>query len=280
MVRSPLANVAVAVLVASAPLWLASDAGATTVRAAERGVEATLSYRGAYVETRDLRLRVEVDGVRRYDAAVAPASCAPNCEVWSFTRGAAPLHVVDLGAGERRDVVVDLYSGGAHCCTIVEVLTYHERRRSFTAVARDFGDPSARLVDLGHDGRFEFLSADDSFAYAFTDYAGSAMPVEVLALEHGRFVNVTRHYPAAIRANAAQMMADFRDEANQGYRDSVGIAAAWAADEEMLGRTTTVRRFLAAQAAAGHLNSALSPVEPSGRAFVRALLRFLRAHGY
>lgn len=40
----------------------------------------------------------------------------------------------------------------------------------------------------------------------------------------------------------------------QHYRDSVGVIAAWAADEDMLGHSRLVSRYLAQQQRAGHLN--------------------------
>ena len=258
----------------------ARPAGAATQRASWDGVTATLGYRGAYVETRDMRLTISVDGITRYDEPVVSRWCGHLCQAATYTKGASALHVVNLGPGERRDVVVDLYSGGAHCCTIVQVLTYHERRESYAEAEREFGDPSATLADLDHDGRFEFLSADDTFAYAFTDYAASGLPVEVLAFNRGRFVDVTRRYPGLIRQDAERWLRAFTSQASQHYADTVGVVAAWAADEELLGHAVAVQHFLTAQAAAGHLNSALSPDEPHGRAFVTALERFLRARGY
>jgi len=66
----------------------------------------------------------------------------------------------------------------------------------------------------------------------------------------------------------------------QHYRDSVGVIAAWAADEDGLGHEKLVSSYLSQQAAAGHLNSALSPQEPGGQKFIGKLQRFLRTHGY
>ena len=64
------------------------------------------------------------------------------------------------------------------------------------------------------------------------------------------------------------------------YADSVGVIAAWAADEYRLGKSAAANRYLHQQAKAGHLKSALAPNEPQGQKFVAALQRFLRRHGY
>jgi hypothetical protein len=60
-----------------------------------------------------------------------------------------------------------------------------------------------------------------------------------------------------------------------------GVLAAWAADEELLGRDRAVRSTLAAALARGELkaqNVTDLPRNPS--AYVAALLRFLASAGY
>lgn len=136
-----------------------------------------------------------------------------------------------------------------------------------------------KIVDLRHNGRFELQTADDAFAYEFTDYAASGLPIQILTFSNRHFSNVTRSYPRMIARDAATWMSAFRSMAGQHYQDSVGVVAAWAADEDLLGHSKRVNRFLARQAKAGHLKSTAGPAY-SGRKFIAKLRRFLRAHGY
>jgi hypothetical protein len=177
-------------------------------------------------------------------------------------------------------MILDLYSGGAHCCSIEQVFSFDPARTTYVETERNFGDPGDQIVDLSHDGRFEFLTADDRFAYEFTDYAASGLPVQVLRFSAGRFVNVTRSYPGLVAKDARRWLAAFRRLARQHYQDSVGVVAAWAADQDLLGHTGRVNRFLVRQLRAGHLKSALGPQEPGGRKFIAKLRKFLREHGY
>src|SRR5712691_5346949 len=64
-----------------------------------------------------------------------------------------------------------------------------------------WGNAGYRLVDLDHDGRPEFRSGDDRFAYAFTAFAASAWPVRIWHFDHGRMRDVTRAF--ALREGAA-----------------------------------------------------------------------------
>ena len=160
------------------------------------------------------------------------------------------------------------------------MFTFDPATRTYAKAERNFGDPGDRIEDLGHDGRFEFVTADDAFAYAFTDFAASGLPVQILKFSGGRFHDVTNQYPALIRKDAASWLKAFKGMARQHYADSVGVIAAWAADEYRLGNSAMANRYLSQQAKAGHLKSALAPTVPQGQKFVAALKTFLRRHGY
>ncbi len=255
-----------------------SRAGATTQSVSSRGLTATLTYAGSYPRARDPHLTIRRADLVLYRGAVRSRWCGATCWPNLVVPGAKVLHVVQLEPRGPTDVVLDLWSGGAHCCTIEQV--YYPVARGYRMVEHEFGDAASRLVPMGTGGGIDFVSADDSFAYAFTDYAASGMPIEILAFSNGHFRDVTRSFPALIGRDATQWRRAFNAAAVNNYADTVGLVAAWAADEEMLGRPALVQRFLADQERAGHLNSALSPVDPGGSRFVVALERFLRRHHY
>jgi len=149
--------------------------------------------------------------------------------------------------------------------------------RTVLKTERNFGDPGVKMDSIGADGAVDFVSANDAFAYAFTDYAASGVPIQIFSFSHHYFRDVTRSFPSLIAKDAAQWRRAFDAQAATHYQDSVGVIAAWAADEDMLGHGAVVSTFLAGQARAGHLNSALSPIEPSGRRFVIALQPFFES---
>ena len=192
-----------------------------------------------------------------YDAPVVSNFCAEMCA--PGITGKSAVDVVDLEHTGQPDVVLDLYSGGAHCCTVVQIFSFDPGTMTYVKTERNFGDPGVRIVDERHNGRFEFVTADDSFAYEFTDYAGSALPLEILSFSNGHFTNVTGSYPKLLAKEAALYLKFFNEDASTHYQDSVGLAAAWAADEERLGHGKLVKTFLDQQASLGHLNSALYP---------------------
>ncbi|HEY2318114.1 MAG TPA: hypothetical protein VGH67_07435 [Solirubrobacteraceae bacterium] len=258
----------------------ASPALATTQTAGAGPVTATFTFSGHYPNYSGLRLRISQSGSVLYDHPVRSKTCGKYCAPGATGPRASSVHILDLAGTGQPNVVLDLYSGGAHCCSIEQVFTFDPATMTYAATERNFGDPGARIEDLSHDGHKEFVTADDSFAYAFTDFAASGLPLQILTFSGGRFHDVTAAYPGLVRTDAADWLRTFTHMARQHYADSVGVIAAWAADEYRLGRSAAANRFLAAQARAGHLKSALGRSEPQGQRFVAALKAFLRRHGY
>ena len=252
---------------------------AASETASAGGVTATFKFAGHAPNYHNERLTIARAGTVVYDQPVASSLCFQACAPGSEGTGQISVHVLELEPGGQPDVVLDLFSGGAHCCSIEQIFSFDPGTMTYVKTQRDFGDPGAQILDLKHNGRLEFLTADDAFAYEFTDYAASGLPIQILTFANRHFTNVSRSFPGLIAKDAARWLSAFKSMAVQHYQDSVGVIAAWAADEDLLGHTAQVNRYLAKQVKAGHLHSALNPSE-SGKRFVAKLHRFLRAHGY
>lgn len=264
------------VLCGVAAAWLGVAPGALAISQTSHSgsVTATFTFAGAYSGE---RLTIARAGSVVYDRPVSSKLCAGACGPGSLAGERSSVHVLSLEPGGNPDVVLDLESGGAHCCWIVQVFSYDPARAAYVRSERNFGDVGERVADLGHNRHLEFLSADDSFAYAFTDFAASGFPIQILSFSQRRFHDITRSFPKLIAADAGRWRRLFEGMARQHYRDSVGVISAWAADEELLGHGALVSSYLAGQAKAGHLHSAFGV---GGQAFVWQLKAFLRQHGY
>jgi hypothetical protein len=260
-----------------AVLALAPAASATSQTASAGDVTATFSFKGNQLPNyRDEQLTISRAGVVSYNQPVSSSFCQDACAPGSEGGSDSSVHVVDLEHTGEPDVVLDLYTGGAHCCSVEQIFSFDPATATYVETQRNFGDPGMRIVDLHHDGHLELRTADDSFAYEFTDYAASGLPIQILTFSDGRFLNVTRSYPHAIERDAARWLRVFK--ATQRSGDTVGVIAAWAADEALLGHSKRVHRYLELQAKEGHLTTPAG--EPTGKRFIAKLQRFLRAHGY
>lgn len=153
----------------------------------------------------------------------------------------ADLRVVNLDKQAEPEVVLDLYTGGAHCCTYSLIYTFNPQTQKYQVFRHDWGNVGYRLSDLNGDRVMEFVSADDRFAYLFAPYAASAFPLQIWRLGQGKLVDITRQYPRQIYADATQHWQAYVE--NRKACDPTswgscgeGLLAAYLADKYLLGQ--------------------------------------------
>ena len=78
-------------------------------------------------------------------------------------------------------VIATHFTGGAHCCTIMKVLTFVDGRWETVNVG-EFDSDGPQIEDLNGDGVVELVGKDESFDYAFASYAESYAPPKVYRL--------------------------------------------------------------------------------------------------
>jgi hypothetical protein len=253
--------------------------GLTRSRASSAGgdrVSATLTISGKGLHTR-MRLKIALNGASALDQTVKSSACPPGCVPIAVGGSRSPLRVVALRKYAVPDVVLGLYSGGAHCCFVDQVYSLDQRTGTFRKIEHDFADSGARVQDLGGNGNFEFLSSDPRILDAgFTDFAHSAAPLQIWTVSGGKFRDITRSYRARLRTDAAKWLRAFHRQHGNGR----GLIAAWAADEDLLGHPGLVSSELAGALKAGHLGVPASFGGPSPARFVVQLQALLRRLGY
>ena len=186
------------------------------------------------------------------------------------------IRVRDLDGNGEPEVIADFYTGGAHCCLFSQIYRY--MGSGYAALRHLWGDPSYRLRDVNRDGKPEFVSGDDHFAYAFTSYAGSALPVQIWSYRAGHMTDVTRTFPALVRADGATLWKAYERERTGEDADVRGVLAAWMADQYLLGRQDAGWATLQGITASGELDG--DTTWPVGDAYLAKLRKFLIGHGY
>jgi hypothetical protein len=179
----------------------------------------------------------------------------------------------ELDGGGQPELLLSLFTGGAHCCFIQQVFDLVKsppRKTEF-----DFGDGGATIETV--DGKTIFRAADDSFDYAFTDYADSASPIQIWGYSADRFHNLTRSFPKLIASDAASWWKWYRSRV-KSKSDERGVLGAWAADEALLGHAAQAEQTLLQVAFAGRLDWGFGGAK--GSSYVRQLWRFLSKQGY
>jgi hypothetical protein len=123
-------------------------------------------------------------------------------------------------------VVATHFTGGAHCCTIMKVLTFVDGRWETVNVG-EFDSDGPQIEDLNGDGAIELVGKDESFDYAFASYAESYAPPKVYRLTGSRIADISR--TPEIRRPILQMLLANQGLATQDeWRDN-GFLAGWVA---------------------------------------------------
>jgi hypothetical protein len=263
---------ALAVWIAAVALLAVPGAAlATTETVSSQGITASFSFSGSSIPFSNLHLKITRAGRVLYDQPVSAPVCGKQCDPGASAPGQSSVHIYDLAGNRQPDVVLELYSGGAHCCFIDEVYYPNASSSRYLSTGRDFGNAGAAIKRLS--GTYVFISRDDAFYYEFTDFAHSGAPIQISRFFQHKFAVVTRNYPSLIAKDATTWWKAF----TQSYDNGTGLIAAWAADEDLLGNFSQVQSTLQTELHQNHLNS---PGGPSGQQFITALNKFLARLGY
>jgi hypothetical protein len=256
----------------------ADDAGSLT--AASGQVQATLTWKQAKYGVADPHLSVVRAGATLFDASPVSASdgCGDGyCRFLASGKRKSALQVVDLNGDGEPEVLVDAYTGGAHCCAITELAAFNGS--GYAVQELYWGNTGYELKDLDGDGKPELVGYDDAFAGQFTSYAASFFPPRVIDYDpavNGVLRDVTDHFVALIRKNQQQALYALKGARRQHY-ETLGAVAAYVADFYLLGDPGHVRPYLKRARKRGDLRTISGPAP---RNFERRLLAFLKKQGY
>jgi hypothetical protein len=269
---------AIAGLIAAAALALPAAAWSAprSSTAQANRVTAGVSVTGKGLQMR-IHLKIGLNGQTALNQVVNAPACGPGCATADLGGSTSALRIVDLNDDGTPEVVLGLYSGGAHCCFVDQVYSLDPGTMTFVSSEHQFLDADPEIADLQHNRQYEFLSADARIAEAgFTDFADSGAPVQIFAFPGHGFRDVTDSYPARITADAVRWLRLF----NHDHANGRGLIAAWAADEERLGNGHRVSSTLASARKHGWLAAPPGLGGPSPHQFVAQLQKLLRTLGY
>lgn len=205
-------------------LLLASVAKAETRTAQLGNVRVEISYQGGDFCVTDARARIRII---RGGQTLLNQPTQVECRL-------SEVRVRDLDGNREPEVLVNFFTGGAHCCTISRIYRYDPNQRRYRSIDTSWGHTGYKLEDLDRDGVPEFNSADNRFAYKFSSFAGSGFPIQIWQYRQGRMIDVTRRYPNLVRRDANNWWQRYIESRNQGY-ESKGSLAAYLADKYLIG---------------------------------------------
>jgi hypothetical protein len=121
-----------------------------------------------------------------------------------------------LRRGPGRHILVQEWSGGAHCCFDYHVLHVHGTKIRSEGTIRA-GDCSLRVADLDQDGALELIACDSRFAYAFDlPFAESPLVPIVYTFRDRGYVADNRRFPQVYQFRLAQERRRFAEAQRAG----------------------------------------------------------------
>lgn len=142
--------------------------------------------------------------------------------VVGFNPASARFGVVRLSPGSATPQILFLtFSGGAHCCTQVQVLDKSDQGWRTVDFGVWDGEGAPWPSDVGGGPEREFSFVDNRFLYAFAPYAGSVAPPLIFRLDNGQARDVSGD--AAYKPVFARFMMETRDACAR--RDNAACAA-------------------------------------------------------
>jgi hypothetical protein len=195
-------------------------------------VKAVLSYERSTSapKFRNVRLKIFQNGQRVYDEAI-PRDQVDD-QVLAEQADTA-FQVRDLDQDGQPEIMVDLFTGGTHCCTYSQIYRFDAAIGNYQAMQHKWGNSFYQLVDFDQDGRPEFQSRDDRFTGKFTSYAASANPLQIWRFEQGKMVDRTKEYGLQVEASASQHLLALQRVSGRPS-DAKGVIAAYMADRYSL----------------------------------------------
>ncbi len=169
---------------------------------------------------------VTIEKQRRQVAELVPEAGGANYP--------ATVSVVEFTiANDNPEVVLESYSGGAHCC--VDVLAAFAEDTNWRVLSLGMFDGGGGLIrDADGDGLFELVTPDNAFLYAFGCYACTTAPLRVLTIRGGRVVDLSAEdrFVPIHRAHLARLEARAQ---SHGDFASNGFLAGWVASKIRIG---------------------------------------------
>lgn len=212
---------------------------------------------------------------------------APGMRPFSITGGLGIAYRFGMGRidahSDRRAIIVETFTGGAHCCSVIDVAVPEGDNYRVVRLQRKLEDGKSSdmfdatldefPIDLSGDGVADFVLYDDTFLYRFASYAGSVAPPLILNIRGRQSVDVSRD-PAFAPLFLIDM-AKARDTCvnrEDAEWERNGACAGYVADAARAGQFDTAWQVMLKH---------YDPGEPqSGKDFPGDLHDFLRKTGY
>jgi hypothetical protein len=152
------------------------------------------------------------------------------------------LRIIDLDGDKEPEILLDIFSGGAHCCSYSTIYKYDPLQDIYTTFIHNWRDTGYRLSDLNGNGSLEFVSRDMRFAYHFSSFAASRFPSRIWEFRQGKLLDVTKSFPQPVKEQADELWYEYTLryggligwQGGVNTRNAIALLAAYMANQYLL----------------------------------------------
>lgn len=123
----------------------------------------------------------------------------------------------DLNSDGKKEIFIEAYSGGAHCCFTLYTGKFSNGKFILTD-SLFLGNGYYEVKDLDNNGKFELECSNDMFAYAFTNYAETKFPTMIYKFENGKLIEATSDYKTVIRKELDIFLEELKEITVNGFK--------------------------------------------------------------
>ena len=145
---------------------------------------------GAY----GIRLWHNVDNILGEDIVMIEKEDAESIKIESAS-AIAPLTGADINGDGTPEVIIEIYTGGAHCCFGTQVYSLGETPELI--LDKPKSNAGGQFQDLDGDKIYEFVTYDDVLSYEYCPYVSSPFVKVIMAYdaEEGRYLPASPKFP-------------------------------------------------------------------------------------
>jgi len=126
------------------------------------------------------------------------------------------LTAEDFDTDGNPEVLIETYTGGAHCC--ISLYIGRVKDNSFSLIDTIYwGNCGYEVKDLNGDGKKEITGCYDMFAYFYTNFAQSRFPVIIYALRNNRFEVVNKEHKKIVYADIKELKKELKEYLEKGF---------------------------------------------------------------
>jgi hypothetical protein len=157
---------------------------------------------------------------------------------WLDENRVESIAAVDIKGNGEKSILINTFTGGAHCCFILYIAEMNNGKLTFTDTI-SWGDSYYESKDLDNDGKMELVGSYVGMAYEFTSFAGSQFPILIYGYKNGRVQEVNADFKKFVYED----IEEFKKELMSAYP---GYSCPEKEDEYWGSDAGEVRSFLAA----------------------------------